>query len=167
MRRTAAVTGALLVTATMLTACGGGSGVPEVDAVAETWEERGSEFRQDICRSPTGTILRETRIGGVYALTEATIEDHPDEYLDEDVLAAAEWFLLGDKKDEIGLFLDRGFYGNRAVLAERQASYDELNEELDLDDNAEDELRLEVEESGISYLGQIDPVPDPCADSDD
>ena len=159
MRRTAAITGALLITATMLTACGGSdSSVPELDAVAETWETRGPQFRQDVCLPDEDRAIGATE--GSEMLQLATIEMFPDQFLDDDVLSAAQVFLNSDidKAQDPGewatsggnvLYLDRGFY----VVPAR-----ELRPEWFTEPPVED-----ITENP-QFLGYIDPIPDPCAD---
>ena len=114
-------------------------GVPEVDAVAETWEEAGPEFRKDTCNS--GLAVRD--------VGNATLEANPNAFLDDDVYEAANWFL----KSGIGgiglyLILERGVYVSSEYTLESEA-----------------ELKREFEEEfDTTYLGRVEPVPDPCVD---
>lgn len=154
MTRTAAITGALLITATMLTACGGsGSSVPELDAVADTWEQAGPQFRKDAC-GDTGEP--------VDLLTDATLEANPKTFLDDDVRAAAGWFLNSETREVFRMDLDRGTYWHAELIAEVDL-VDEDGRELDYEEFIQEQLEMD----GIAYLGPRDPVPDPCADSDD
>lgn len=169
MRRTAAITGALLITATMLTACGGGSGVPELDAVAETWEEQDSQFKKEVCSE-------ENFKNAITALRKATLEGQSDSFYVRDVEAAAAWFLFSyaeypfDAETRVQgleyLRLDRGVYVNPSYLEFQQVEADKKTE-------AAGEAKIDFEEDVVApvaerergaYLGQLDPVPDPCAD---
>ncbi len=161
MRRTAAVTGALLITAATLAACGGSSSsgdIPEIDAVAATWEEQGPQFRKDACGEKGEPVD---------LLTDATLEANPNEFLDDDVRAAAGWFLNSwypYSEDmpieafiyvETGLELDRGLYLN--------AQYMDVAEVENPDEWAQVMERVESSDDR-AYLGPLDPMPDPCAD---
>ncbi len=147
----------------MLAACGGSSSsgdVPEIDAVAETWEEQGPQFRKDICDDDL-TYL------GPQVLAEATLEAYPNSFLDDDVEAAAGWFLKSwgpysedmpveeFREIELALELDRGLYLNAQYMDETEArlpvAWANTMEELESPD-------------GLAYLGPLDPTPNPCAD---
>ncbi len=155
MRRTAAITGALLITAATLTACGGSTSsgdVPEIDAVAETWEEQGPQFRKDVCDDGSD---------GIDPLAEATLEANPNEFLDDDVKGAVYWFLRSGTNMP-SLPLDRGIYWNADYIAAQQAEAD-ANMSTDWDQEAWAKEYTE-DDLDSTYLGLLDPVPDPCAD---
>ena len=148
MRRTAAVTGALLITATMLTACGGGSGsAPQVDAVAETWSELPTDIQREICFGED----KDDEIAAYDAWDSAIEDAYPDEFSSTEITNARGFFLYSHEGDELFLFTEQGTYYNTAFYGP-DGEYEYTDEQTSM---------LEGEDG---FLGYIDPTPDPCAD---
>ena len=130
------------LTVVVLTGCSGGGGIPQLDAVRDTFNSSGPQFREDVCPD------------GVGRLAEATIAKYPESFLDNDIEAAAGWFLKShsyDPEDSFttGLRFKEGIYFSeaaRAMLEEKASPYS-------------------VEEwVGVSdtFLGWLKPSSDPC-----
>ena len=158
MKRTAAITGALLITATMLTACSGGSDVPEVDAVEDSWEQAGSEFRAEVCNlmeaDNVRTRLREQfsdeqedqeeseggseeslpRWEAIELLSDETLERYPDKFSERDIRNSSQWFLTPALDDALFfstfLLLERGLYYNALALETSRENYNNTDIEM-------------------------------------